>query len=90
MVVTIPDFSCSPTGDKFGFGKSAINGISRFNKIVKELGQKRNLTIVDIFPLSQQLCNEPGMFAPDGLHPSGKQYEKWVSKIFPLALSLFK
>ena len=90
LVVTIPDFSCSPTGDKFGFGKSAINGISRFNKIVKELGQKRNLTIVDIFPLSQQLCNEPGMFAPDGLHPSGKQYEKWVSKIFPLALSLFK
>ena len=90
LVVTIPDFSCSPTGHKFGFGKSATNGISRFNQIVKELVQKRKLPMVDIFPLSQQLCNEPEMFAPDGLHPSGKQYEKWVSKIFPSALALFK
>jgi acyl-CoA thioesterase-1 len=90
LVVTIPDFSCSPTGSKFGFGKSAINGISRFNEIIKELAKKKNLLIVDIFPLSQRLCNEPGMFAPDGLHPSGKQYEKWVSKIFPSALALLK
>jgi acyl-CoA thioesterase I len=90
LVVTIPDFSCSPTGHKFGFGKSAINGISRFNKIVKELALKRNLSMVDIFPLSQRLCNKPGMFAPDGLHPSGKQYEKWISKIFPTALALLK
>lgn len=90
LIVTIPDFSCSPTGHKFGFGKSAINGISRFNKIAKELAQKRNLPLVDIFALSQQLCSEPKMFAPDGLHPSGKQYEKWVSKIFPTALSLLK
>jgi acyl-CoA thioesterase I len=90
LVVTIPDFSCSPTGFKFGFGKSAINGISRFNKIVKDLGQKRNLSVVDIFSLSQQLCKDPGMFAPDGLHPSGKQYEKWISKIFPSALAILK
>lgn len=90
LVVTIPDFSCSPTGHKFGFGKSAINGISRFNKIIEEVAKKRNLLIVDIFTLSQQLCNEPGMFAPDGLHPSEKQYKKWVSKIFPAALSLLK
>ena len=90
LVVTIPDFSCSPSGHNFGFGKSAINGISRFNKIIKELAQERNLLIVDIFPLSQQLCREPGMFALDGLHPSGKQYKEWVSKIFPTALSLLK
>lgn len=90
LVVTIPDFSCSPTGPKFGFGKSAPNGISRFNKIIKELAQKRKLLIVDIFPLSQKLCNKPGMFADDGLHPSGNQYAEWVSKIFPSALALLK
>ncbi len=90
LVITIPDFSCSPMGSKFGFGKSAINGISRFNKIIKELTQKRNLPTTDIFHLSQQLCNKPGMFAPDGLHPSSKQYEEWVSKIFPSALAILK
>lgn len=90
LIVTIPDFSCSPTGLEFGFGKSATNGISRFNKIIKELAQKRNLSITDIFSFSQQLCNKTGMFAADGLHPSSRQYEKWVSKIFPSALVLLK
>ncbi len=90
LVVTIPDFSCSPIGSKFGFGKSAINGISRFNNIINQLTQEKKLSIVDIFPLSQELCEKPGMFAIDGLHPSGNQYAKWVAKIFPSALALLK
>ena len=90
LVVTIPDFSCSPKGSQFGFGKSAVNGISRFNSIIKEISKKKGLALVDIFTLSQELCKEPEMFAKDGLHPSAKQYEKWVDAILPTAISLFK
>ncbi len=90
IIVAIPDFSCSPTGAKFGFGKSAVNGISRFNGIVKALANERELSFIDIFPLSQELCDKPQMFAPDGLHPSARQYVEWVSKIFPAAYALLK
>jgi acyl-CoA thioesterase I len=90
LIVAIPDFSCSPTGAQFGFGKSALNGISRFNGIVKELANKRKLSYTDIFSLSQELCDKPKMFAPDGLHPSARQYAEWVSKILPAAHALLK
>jgi acyl-CoA thioesterase-1 len=71
LLVTIPDFSCSPQKKNWGYGKSATNGITRLNKIL------------NIYPLSQNLCSQFGMFSDDGVHPSALQYSKWVDLIFP-------
>ena len=49
LVLTIPDFSCSPQKREWGYGKSAINGISRLNKILKAEAAFRGLLLVDIF-----------------------------------------
>ena len=51
ILITIPDFSCSPQGKKLGYGSSAVNGISRLNDIIKSEAQKASLEVVDIFPL---------------------------------------
>ena len=84
LLVTIPEFSCSPTGRKLGYGKSAINGIKRLNKILKSEAESRGLTVVDIFPLSRKMCLQNGMFADDGLHPSALQYSRWVELMLPV------
>ena len=83
LLITIPDFSCSPQKKNWGYGKSATNGITRLNKILKTEAALRNLVIVDIYPLSQSLCSQVGMFSNDGVHPSALQYSKWVDLIFP-------
>lgn len=90
LIVTIPDFSCSPTGKTWGYGKSAVNGINRLNNIIKTEAALRNLPVADIYSLSQKLCSQQGSFAPDGVHPSSQQYEKWVDRIFPVALGLLE
>ena len=90
LVLTIPDFSCSPQKRKWGYGKSATNGISRLNKILKAEADFRGLFLVDIFPLSQDLCAQAGMFSDDGVHPSALQYSKWVNLIFPHSLEVLK
>ena len=83
LLVTIPDFSCSPQKKNWVYGKSATNGITRLNKILNTEAVLRNLVIVDIYPLSQNLCSQFGMFSDDGVHPSALQYSKWVDLIFP-------
>lgn len=83
LLITIPDFSCSPQKKNLGYGKSATNGITRLNKILKTEAALRDLVIVDIYPLSQNLCSQVGMFSDDGVHPSALQYSKWVDLIFP-------
>jgi len=90
LIVTIPDFSCSPTGKTWGYGKSAVNGINRLNNIIKTEAALRKLPVADIYSLSQKLCSKQGSFAPDGVHPSSQQYAQWVERIFPLALSLLE
>ena len=83
LLITIPDFSCSPQKKNWGYGKSATNGITRLNKILKTEATLRDLVIVDIYPLSQNLCSQAGMFSGDGVHPSALQYSKWVDLISP-------
>ena len=90
LVLTIPDFSCSPQKRKWGYGKSATNGISRLNKILKAEADFRGLHLVDIYPLSQKLCSQTGMFSDDGVHPSALQYSKWVNFIFPHSFEMLK
>jgi len=82
LLITIPDFSCSPQKKNWGYGKSATNGITRLNKILKTEAALRDLVIVDIYPLSQNLCSQVGMFSDDGVHPSALQYSKWADLIF--------
>lgn len=88
LLVTIPDFSVTPEGSKYGKGRDIPRGIAAFNDVLVDEAERRTLPVVDIFPLSQELA-APEFVAPDGLHPSGAAYVRWARMIHPAARSLF-
>lgn len=85
LLVTIPDFGVTPQGKLYGSGRDISKGITEFNDIIKSEAKKRGLVCVDIFPISQQMKNNNGLVAEDGLHPSAKEYAIWETLIFPEA-----
>jgi lysophospholipase L1-like esterase len=90
LIVTVPDFSCAPRGESYGYGRNIAKGISKYNAIIKKEAKERGLLVVDIFPLSQTFCNRPEMFVEDGIHPSAKQYALWVKLVFPVAHEILR
>lgn len=90
LVVTIPDFGVTPTGSRYARGRDISKGISRFNEVVTEEAKNRGLTTVDVFPLSKKMGEDESLVAPDGLHPSAKEYAEWEKIIFPAALELLR
>lgn len=86
VIITIPDYSITPTGKLFQVGGNASSGIEGYNAILASQAKKRNLTIVDIFTLSQHMQDSPGLIATDGLHPSAKEYALWEHLIYPAVL----
>jgi lysophospholipase L1-like esterase len=88
FLVTIPDFSVTPTGALYSGGRDIAAGLTEFNGIIKAAGAARGLPVVDVFTLSQKMKNDPALLAHDGLHPSAKEYAQWEAMIFPAAQKL--
>ncbi len=89
LFVTIPDFSVTPEGGKYSRGRDITAGIASFNVIIVEEAGKRGVAVADIFELSQELVG-PEWVATDGLHPSGKTYERWLERIGPPARQVLR
>ncbi len=90
ILLTIPDFSVTQIGEIFAGEKDVVKGIQEYNQIVFSEGQQRKLPVVDLFPISKEMKNDPELVSIDGLHPSAKEYALWVDVIFPTALKLLK
>lgn len=84
LVITIPDFSRTPTGAQF----ASSDQIQAFNAVIKDEAEKRGLPVFDLFALSQTM--KPGDTAEDGLHPSAKGYRKWESAMFSVVIELLR
>ena len=70
------------------FGRDIARGLAEFNGIIKWEAARRGLKVVDIFALSQKMKNDSKLTAPDGLHPSAKEYGRWEEMIFPVTQKL--
>ena len=90
LVVTIPDFGVTPTGPRYSRGRNISEGIASFNAIILEEARKRDLPVVDVFPLSKQMQKDRSLVAADGLHPSAKEYAEWEKIIRPAVLRLLE
>jgi hypothetical protein len=88
LVINIPDFSVTPKGGEYSRGRDISVGLMSFNRIIAEEAERRGLTMVDIFPKSQEMHNRPELIAADGLHPSAQAYAEWESVISPAAREL--
>jgi acyl-CoA thioesterase-1 len=84
FVVTTPDYTVTPAGADYGDPATQSSGIQRNNEIITELATARGIAVVDIFDISLEAAADRRLVADDGLHPSGAQYERWVSRIAPV------
>ncbi|MFP5041690.1 SGNH/GDSL hydrolase family protein [Parasediminibacterium sp. JCM 36343] len=76
FVVSIPDYSVTPFAS--GSNKAQISQqIDWFNAINKRIAFQYNCPYIYITDLTRQGATDGTLIAPDGLHPSGKEYEKW-------------
>ncbi|GAC1397188.1 MAG: SGNH/GDSL hydrolase family protein [Sediminibacterium sp.] len=85
FVLSIPDYGVTPFG---GGSKKISREIDAFNAINKQVTLSYHITYADITPISRE--PDPGLIAGDGLHPSAKQYGKWVQLLVPLLVQALK
>lgn len=90
ILITIPDYSVTPSGAQYTRGRDVNKGISQFNDIIKAEALKRKLPVVDIFPSTLKMKNNPSLICEDGLHPSSKEYANWEELIRKVALDILK
>lgn len=87
IVVSIPDYAYTP----FGRGNAAISkGIDEYNAANEAITKQMGVAYINITPISREGLNDPLLVASDALHPSGKQYSRWVELIKPVVLSNLK
>ena len=82
FVLSIPDYSLTPFaagGDTAEIRKE----LDEFNAINKVITLSYNISYTDITPLTREAKYDASLIANDGLHPSGKEYEKWAALLAP-------
>lgn len=80
VLITLPDHTQSPAGQSIG-DIAGSKLIEEYNNVIKNEGQRREMPVVDIFPISQTMTT-PSDFIADGLHPSRDGYAKWERVIY--------
>lgn len=81
-VASIPDWGVTEFAKNSGRDLETIsNEIDAFNKINLQETEAKQVTYVDITPISRQAIKKQTLIATDGLHPSGKMYTEWAKLI---------
>jgi lysophospholipase L1-like esterase len=90
IVVSIPDWGVTPFAAREGREAARVaREIDAFNAVACEAARDAGADWVDVTTASRA----PGSRAElvdDGLHPSGKQYARWVNAILPVARAALK
>jgi lysophospholipase L1-like esterase len=80
IVLSIPDWGITP----FATGrdrKQIAKEIDDYNRTNKQIAEKYKVYYIDITPGTREAAHDPSLLAPDGLHPSGKDYKRWAVKL---------
>lgn len=86
FVLSIPDYAVTPFARGSDTAKISRE-IDAFNAINKEIAIREGIAYIDITPISRQARTDPTLTSTDGLHPSGKQYEKWALLLSPAMIA---
>jgi lysophospholipase L1-like esterase len=87
VVVSIPDYAYT----SFGGGSARISSeIDTFNAANEQITKANGIAYVNITPISREGIKDPSLVALDGLHPSGKQYGRWVLAMMPTVVGFFR
>ena len=81
LCIETPDYTVTPQGAAFGDAATQRAGIVRMNAVLRERCKAARVGFVDgIFAISGEAATDRTLVAPDGLHPSGAQYRRWVTE----------
>lgn len=83
VVLSIPDWGVMPFAADRDRGVIAQE-IEEFNRVGSKESEARGIPFVDITGISREADSNPELVASDGLHPSGRQYGRWVQEALPL------
>ena len=83
FVLSIPDYSVTPFARNSDTAAIARD-IDAFNAINKQLTLQAGITYLDVTPISREARTDAALIATDGLHPSGKQYQRWAAILAPV------
>jgi lysophospholipase L1-like esterase len=80
FVLSIPDWGITP----FAEGreqKQIAEEIDAYNYICETSAKEFQTNFINITPSQREDGDKTDFLAPDGLHPSGKEYKKWADKL---------
>jgi lysophospholipase L1-like esterase len=83
FVIAIPDYAFTPSG---GSSQQISDAIDEFNTAAQAIATELNVPFLNITPISRQAIADPELVATDKLHPSGKQYARWVDEVIAPAV----
>lgn len=80
VVLSIPDWGITPFAagrDSRQIGKE----IDAYNAANREIAGRYHIYYIDITPWTREAVSDKSLLAPDGLHPSGKEYKRWAGQV---------
>ena len=80
FVLSIPDWGVTPFAEGCD-RKKVAEEIDAFNYIAENLAKEFQTNFIGITNAQRQDGNKTEFLATDGLHPSGKEYNKWSAKL---------
>ena len=81
FVLSIPDYAFTPFGQNSGNAASISSRLDAYNDANRVIAQEYGVAYFNITPISREGLAEPQLVASDGLHPSFRQYQRWVSLV---------
>ena len=86
VVVSIPDWGVTKFGRESGRDVAAIaRELDAYNAVNREEAARRGVAWADVAAISRKAGDAADQLADDGLHPSAKQYDAWLTAIEPRA-----
>jgi lysophospholipase L1-like esterase len=80
VVLSIPDWGVTPFAE--GRDRTQIaREIDAHNSANKEISLQYNIHYLDITAWTREAAFDLSLLAPDGLHPSAKEYRRWAERI---------
>jgi len=89
FVISIPDWGVTPFAKDCDTIKIAAE-IDAYNKVCERMATTYKTNFISITESQRIDAINPEFLASDGLHPSGKEYEKWAAKLSEMIIEELK
>jgi acyl-CoA thioesterase-1 len=91
VIANLPDLALSPAVSRLVPQAFYERRLQVFNEHIESTVARHHLALVDLWKLSRNvLVGRPGMFSPDGFHPSAEGYEAWAELMWPVLENVFR